>query len=280
MPLSFIPMEEMTGLCQRTIKRFGVEKHSDLPTGMTDHESDFLLYLLAKKNPGKILQIGAGSGGTSALILNVIQDNQRLYSVDSSKIFYQDEDSPTGFIVDALCQEEQKRRHTKFYGYDVIEVIEEIGGDIDFVIIDTGEDLPGELLTLIALVPLLAGKAHVLLHNIGLDIATGRARKDFLHFSQVCACKIAFSSIISRHKYVPDMPFANISCAVFEKELREDTIHSIFHNLSIPWSVYPGDLIPLYQDFISQYYDSKLLQLFNDILPIQSRIVALRGDMD
>ena len=77
-----------------------------------------------------------------------------LYSCDLETKDYMDNSLEIGYIVkDFLPNLIDKWK--LFTGNTTLAFIEQIGGEIDFVVIDTAHVMPGEVLTLIEILPFL-----------------------------------------------------------------------------------------------------------------------------
>ena len=103
----------------------------------------FINGLIRKYKPKKLLEIGVCSGGMSATILNAIKDREDafLYSCDLETKHYLETNFSVGSIVKYYFPEFLNK--WKLYtGNTTSAFIEEFGGDIDFVFIDTAHVMP------------------------------------------------------------------------------------------------------------------------------------------
>ncbi len=126
---------------------------------------------IKKFRPKRIVEVGVAAGGTTAVILNCIKllnYSCEMYSVDICKRYYQDTSKRTGFIAEQLITEEFANfvKHRFLLGKTVAASLDEIGREIDFVILDTMHSLPGELLDFISLYPFLNKKAVIVFHDV------------------------------------------------------------------------------------------------------------------
>ncbi len=203
--------------------------------------------------PKKILEVGVSSGGSAALILNAIKDidGAHLYSVDYCENAYRYPDKQSGFLVDEKFPE-LKNKWTIYRGGDVSKFIEEIGGDIDLVLIDTMHIHPWESLNFLCVLPFMKrnNNSWVILH----DIAAHFFAANFL------ACRYLWSHAVSdeklspapetednsnyKRKYGRNIPhFANIGAF----KITDDTfkyIGNVFEALLNPWISLPVDTVP------------------------------------
>ena len=111
---------------------------------MSNDEIWFLKYFIKKFNPKKIVEIGISAGGNTVNLLRWKHKNAQLFSIDISTEWYKDRTKLSGFMADEL----KIKENWKIYrGCDYLDIYEEIGNDIDLIIIDTVHTLPGEFFT-------------------------------------------------------------------------------------------------------------------------------------
>ena len=110
---------------------------------MSEFESAFLCGALKKFSPKKILEVGVAGGATTAIILQTLEDigePYEMHSVDLSERFYRQPKLNTGFMA-AFAKEKVfgklRGTHEFHLGKVLPQVIDEIGGEIDFMILDT-----------------------------------------------------------------------------------------------------------------------------------------------
>ena len=115
---------------------------------MGKNEYYFVNGLIRLYKPKKLLEIGVCSGGMSAAILNSIKDikGAMLYSCDLEKNNYKINNNT--FKVGHFVFKNFRNLMTKwklYTGNTTSAFIEKIGGNIDFVFIDTAHVMPGEV---------------------------------------------------------------------------------------------------------------------------------------
>ncbi|MDR1741281.1 MAG: class I SAM-dependent methyltransferase [Synergistaceae bacterium] len=148
-----------------------VEGAVEGPSEMLRVERLFLNGLVRRLEPKKLLEVGVAAGGSSCVLLNAMDDGAVLHSVDWSGRYYRDKAKATGWLVDEVAGE---RRHfdttrwRRHFDRDVSEVIEEIGGGVDFALLDTVHAHPAETLSFISIFPFLTPDAVVVLHDVNL----------------------------------------------------------------------------------------------------------------
>lgn len=241
---------------------------------MSKTERYFLNGMIRHIKPKKILEVGVSAGGSSAIILNAIKDMPEsiLYSVDYSKHWYRNKNKNTGFIINECFPELADKWHL-LAGNDVSFVIEDIGADIDFVLLDTVHIHPWETLNFVCVLPFLKVGTWVVLHDIALHL--------FNH--QFLACRYLFDYVDSDNKIVssPHNVFAVddfinelcFSSNIGAFEITENThsnIKKIFLSLTLPWGIEINQRdIHKITNIINKYYGSELISIFEDVLKLQ-----------
>ena len=223
---------------------------------LSDIEQRFLNGLICFFKPQKILEIGVSKGGSSALILNAIQNinGSFLYSMDINKKNYIYNRKDTGFLVDEKYS--YLKQKWKLYTGDIpCEFIEEVGGNIDFVFIDTVHVLPGEFLNFLEVFPFLKKNAIVVLHDIS-QIGMRISSNDRL-FSILKGIKII--PIQENESFV-----SNIGAVILDEDIN-DRLFDVFFGIYTSWSYYPprNQINKLTQHFV-KYYGEKYINVFKE----------------
>lgn len=243
---------------------------------MAASEREFLTELILQYNPKKILEVGVAAGASSVLMLNAIKNNPdvEFHSVDYRTEYYRDANKKTGFIVDEYPELKDRR---KFYSGDFVsKFLDEIGGDIDFCLIDTMHCLPGELLDFIMILPYLKENAVVVLHDTNLHTFI----QDCQYVNNMLLSVISGKKLIlEEHEdkfyhnvlnVVYNLPFANIGAVVINKKIQIERIWDVFNLLTQRWNYLPTpeDLCE-FRRFIKANYDLYYCQFFEKILTYQ-----------
>ncbi|MDR2523791.1 MAG: class I SAM-dependent methyltransferase [Synergistaceae bacterium] len=200
---------------------------------MTVLERKFLNGLLNYFRPRKILEVGVSAGGSSAIILNTIKNNEKakLFSVDYSMSYYKDSSFDVGWKAKELFPDNQQ--WILKTGVDAAEVIEEIGSGIDFVLLDTVHRHPAETLSFISIFPYLSPHCVVVLHDINLfDPDLSEVNTAYATY----ATKILFDTITA-DKIIPAFD-NNIYPNIGAFQINEDTlkyISDVLRSLYFPW---------------------------------------------
>ena len=147
------------------------EKIGERKTDLSDVDLGFICGLIKEQRPQKIVEVGVSAGGTSCVILNCLEKlklESEFYSVDLSYTYHYDPSKRCGYqISDAAKYLNNLERHKLFLGRNIAQVLEnEIGKDIDMLILDTIHYLPGELLDFLVCLPFLSQYAVVVLDDL------------------------------------------------------------------------------------------------------------------
>jgi len=237
------------------------------PTLMFLNEYYFINGLIRKYKPKKLLEIGVCSGGMSAVILNAIMDRDDtfLYSCDLEKDNYINSGYKVGSVVKNNFPEFQKK--WKLYtGNTTSAFIEEIGGDIDFVFIDTAHVMPGEVLNMIEIFPFLKKGAI-----IGFDDIDHQTRSSLYNITNFYPCNNLLFSILRGKKIIPiknknTFIFSKIGAVILD-ENQEQYYFEYFYLLTNIWSYIPNKFeIILIRNLISKYYKPFYLSMFDKAL--------------
>ena len=242
---------------------------------MTEFESAFLCGLIKENRPHKILEIGIAAGGTTAIILQCLYDLKmfdcELISADLNEKFYRGGDRKTGFLAQEIKPHVNGINHRFFLGHVIAETIEEIGGDIDLVVLDTVHFLPGEVLDFPVVLPFLSENAIVVLHDIAYHHIW---KKDGIS-NQVLL------DAITGEKIVPmDLDKAQTTAMpnIGAVRINDDTkkyIDAVFYSLTLPWHYIPRDTqLNIYRDFYVRYYDENIIKLFDTAVQLNKVLLS------
>ena len=204
---------------------------------MSEFEHGFICGLLKANNPRKILEIGVASGGTTAVILKCLEDmgqQAEMFSVDISCKWYRDGSKETGFLVNKMENIGENIQHKFLLGNSIPYYMDEIGTEIDFLLLDTAHSLPGELLDFLVCFPYLKDGCIVVLHDVAENVLTGRPIEN--------ATKLLFDIVKAEKYYILDadkLPcgISNIAAFKIDEETRR-RIGDIFSALANPWGYF------------------------------------------
>lgn len=238
-----------------------LEEDDGYGSEMDETQLAFLCGLIRRYKPQKIVEVGVAAGGTTSIILNCISmlklDSQ-MFSIDLSTNFYGDKERKTGYLIDE-CKKilDMKPDHTLYTGEYAVKHLEKIGGNIDFLILDTVHSLPGELLDFLAFFPFLKEGAVVVLHDIALN--------HFHNQPTQIATKILFDSVFAEKLFgiIDDGTLLNIGAFTITGDTGK-YIDSVFSALTLTWGYeVQKEELDLYRNFYSKYYSEDNLELFD-----------------
>lgn len=223
---------------------------------MKKSEQAFLCGLIKKYAPEKILEVGIAAGATSLVLLNAIKKlglSSKMYSVDLSEMYYMDNTKNTGFLLkEAASYGLDLTNHSLLLGKVAAARMEGIGEGIDFLILDTTHQLPGEVLEFLALLPYLTKDAVVVVHDTAHHFYTPNGYASSVLFHSVVADKF----LNNANGYV--------NIAAFR--LNEDTrkyIADVFAGLFMPWTYLPSeDDFSHYEKLLRSNYSEEQFKLY------------------
>ena len=209
-------------------------------TLITKQEQSLICELIRRKKPKKILEVGVHSGGTSAVILKCIETlniDSKLYSVDLAEDIGR---GPVGFVVSSCGVHFNTQNWTLYTGHTIAEVIDEIGENIDLLVLDAAHILPGECLDFLTVYPYLSANAMVVTHDIFLS-SNSYTTKDWN------ATAVLYSTVVAdKYLLIDDSmdPDSRVLCNIGAFQINEDTgkyIENIFEGLHLSWFCIPPE---------------------------------------
>lgn len=239
---------------------------------MSEEQSAFLCGLLKKYRPNKIVEIGVAAGGTTAVMLNCIDLlglETELFSIDLYENFYRDSSKRTGYLAEE-CKTilQGKFEHALYTGRYAVEYIDDIGEDIDFLVLDTVHSMPGEILDFLAYCSHLKAGCVVVMHDISLN-----------HFSDNTdgfATRILFNSVTAVKMVCSDI---NIGAFIVADDTNQN-IDNVFSALMITWKYFPrSEELSLYRDCYKKYYTDENLKAFDLAVQFNQKTILRRIDL-
>ena len=245
------------------LEKENIDKYSELKdkikgtVELAPSQANFIVYLLKKYNPKKILELGVSAGGSSLLILDTIKDieDAHLYSIDYVDYWYKDKNKSVGFVVEEKAPE-LLNKWTLNTGNLACKFMEQICPnniqDIDFCFIDTMHVRPGEILDFLMVLPYLKKNAVVVFHDTCLHYCSNPINPNF-------DVNCILMSAIKGKKFQPkynDIP--NIGAIVLDDDIN-DRIFDVFNLLILKWSYMINDedyktLLNFYEKHYDEYY--------------------------
>ena len=255
---------------------------------MHRRESGFICGLAEVAHPKKILEVGVESGGTTTMLLQQLEDFKEpyeMYSVDLNQRLHNEE---IGLLV-TFAKENNllappsiiNERHKLYLGKYLPQVIDEIGSNIDFVILDTVHYTPGEILDFLVMLPYLKEGAIVVLHDVSLN-----QLNDPFHKSDAHATGLLFSSVYAKEKFLnfkPEtrwVPYSYPNIAAFTvNHMTRENVENVFLALMLTWHYLPDENeIKIYRDFYNEHYPAKLVDIFNECVASNRNNVTFAKD--
>lgn len=232
---------------------------------MSSWQHGFMCGLIKKYKPKKILEIGVSAGGTTAVLMNTLQlldYEAQFFSVDCLDYYYRDTSKKAGFVAiwtrDYFKSKGSiKWRHKLLTGGCVCNYLDEIGKDIDFLVLDAAHSCPGEILDFLVCFPFLSDDAIVVMHDLVLHfdgIKGGFA-------TQLLMDTVVGNKMVGRDE--SDSHYSSPNIGAFQ--ITEDTgkyIENVFLSLNILWDYFPHEM-KLYRSVIEKNYHQDMLEIFD-----------------
>lgn len=238
---------------------------------MTSFQHAFLCGLIKEERPKKIVEIGVSAGGTTSTMLLCLKNlnmEAEIYSVDLAEKWYRNEKYETGFVAKKLFEgfEGEKISHQFLLGHSIPFFLDQIGNNIDFLVLGTMHILPGELLDFIICLPYLKNECMVVIHDTIENHLTCRNAE--------IVTKLLFDTVTAEEKYLMweegnISSFPNIAAFKVNDRTREEA-RDLFSTMTINWGYFLDDNDKLkYRESILQNYGEKYLRLFDKIESLQ-----------
>ena len=242
----------------------------------------FINGLIRKYKPKKIIEIGVCSGGTSAAILNAINDIEgaMLYSCDLEKKHYFKSYFDVGYVVNDYFPQ-FKNKWKLYTGNTTAAFIDEIGKDIDFAFIDTAHVMPGEVLNVIEILPFLKKNAIIAFDDINDQAKSYIYGLDFFYpCNNLLISVLRGKKIIFEQSKNKPFDFKKLGAIILDDN-QEKYYYDYFYLLSNNWSYMPREFeIATIRNFIEKYYDEYYLQMFDKAVQINYERLKKKGLLD
>ena len=257
------------------IKRLIVDGSAE----MNEFQHAFVAGLFKKYKPRKILEIGIAAGGTTCFLHECKKKygyKLEIFSVDKFENYYRVPSKKTGHLLKemVMCDgyEDILEYQHLLIGKSIPFYIEEIGNNVDFLIIDTTHALPGELLDFFVCLPYLKEGAIVVLHDTVCNI---------LENSNSFATKILFDVVKAKkivNFNVDEEKYTGLP-NIMAFEITEDTkvnAKDVLSALTLNWQYGLEDDEKLkYAQLISNNYGDSFRNLFLGIATVNIRNLYL-----
>ena len=233
---------------------------------MSQEEHGFICGLIRDHRPKKVLEVGVAGGGTTAVIMNCLNEfcpNASMYSIDINKECYKREGRQTGFQLDAVRDFLPNIDNHRFLlGKELPCVIEQIGSNIDFLILDTVHAMPGEFLDFICALPFLKDGAVVVLHDVSEHC---RVNTPHGYCTRLLLCSVTAEKYYNVDETDDVRGFFNIAAFKIDQSTRAE-IENVILALSVTWQYIPSaEMMGNYYDVYKKYYTEKQVNLLQKI---------------
>lgn len=241
---------------------------------MSKSDHGFLCGLIRQFRPRKILELGVAEGGTTAVIMNALKCadcRSTVYSVDLREKFYKDPSRETGYVYHDLKERiTGGSTHRFLLGKALPEVIGQIGDSIDFAILDTTHQLPGEILDFLCLLPFMKEHGVIVLHDIGVYYGSYFSDELYRVAHTRIATKILFD-VVKGRKYYNACPGDIPNIGAFQTGADAwESVTDVFSSLMLSWSYLPD--VGAYKKIYEKYYDESCLELFDIAVDMNRRM--------
>ncbi len=207
---------------------------------MSKEDIELLICELVRHKPKKVVEIGMSAGGTTCIILDNITKDATLYSVDINRKYYRDETKKAGYIAENVYDETRHASWERFLGVDICDCVEQIGHDIDFVILDTVHALPGEFLSFMSILPYMSDQCVLILHDLSMHVGYKVANKVNSSYEEESFCtSLLFNAIISYDKILANAEMPNCGAIIINKQLVMKNMFMIINMLFVKWNYMP-----------------------------------------
>ena len=189
----------------------------------------------------------------------------QMHSIDVLTAYWEDTSKPIGFMGEVAKQILGVKSHSLYRGTILPNIVDKIGGDIDFVVLDTAHLLPGEILDFLVVLPYLKSDAVICLHDIAeqhyqnkLEFATGAL------FASVNANKII--NLLPVDSLSVKWP--NIGAFQVTSETKTNILDVVLA-LSLPWGyLMPPEQMRSYSNAIHKLYDEDVCKIYDEAVKI------------
>lgn len=238
---------------------------------MTNSQLAFLCGVLKSKRPKKVVEVGVAHGGTTCVILECMKEIgaiTQLHCVDILTQCYRAHGKRTGYAVDiAFKYLPGNIAHYWHLGNVLPAFLDEIGDEIDLLILDTVHSMPGEMLDFLAALPYLSPNAVVILHDITLNQIT--------HNAFGYATRIVYDVAVAEKIIADGVDPGEILPGIGAFEITEDTfkyIEKCFSALAITWNYdLPDKELEQYRKIYQKFYEDSLVDLYQKAIAVNRK---------
>lgn len=215
----------------------------------------FLAGLVRRYRPKTLLEVGVSAGGSSALLLHVLDKlgmESEVVSVDLSERWNKDAAYATGWAAKKLYPE--KKNWRLYTGNFLPEIIEELNLEFDFCFLDTVHALPGELLDYLVVLPFMPEGSIIAMHDTSL----------YYQVKDALATRVLYDACVGKKIIPPQLTQsdANLSAFQITSETYKHVVN-IFSALYLPWAyLVDAAQFHIYYAFFKKYYGEEAAEWF------------------
>lgn len=245
---------------------------------MNEKEHGFICGLIRDHRPQKVVEVGVAGGGTTAVIMNCLGElcpDARMYSVDISEECYKREGKQTGFQLSTVRNLLPNiDNHMLFLGKELPCLIEQIGNNIDFLVLDTVHIMPGEFLDFLCALPFLKDGAIVVLHDVSEHC---RVNNPYGYCTRLLLCSVTAEKYYNVEESDDIRGFFNIAAFRADQSTRSE-IENVILALSVAWQYIPSEkMLNNYYAVYKTYYTEKQFSLLQKIVERHRYIEEFAG---
>lgn len=239
---------------------------------MNAFQHAFVAGLVKEYKPKKIIEIGVAAGGTTCFLHECVKRNgyrANIFSVDKFEMYYRVPTKSTGYLLEEMSKcpgyEDIVFFQRTLIGKSIPYFLNDIGNNIDFLLLDTTHSLPGELLDFLICLPYLKNGSVVVLHDtINNLVNCNDSFATKILFDVVKAKKIVnFNIDEEKYTRLPN---------IMALEITEDTkanVKDILSALTLNWQYgLEDDEILKYSQVINNNYGESFTNLFLGIATV------------
>ena len=225
-----------------------------------DENCMFLAGLLKRYRPKTLLEVGVSAGGSSALMLHVLDQlglESELVSVDLRERWFHDQKFATGWAAKKLYPDKKNwHLHT---GKFLPEIIEDLNLEFDFCFLDTAHAIPGEILDFLVVLPFMREGGVVALHDTALYF--------FNNHYKAFATRVLLASAVGRKIAPRKLSEKDANFGAFQ--ITQDTykyVGDVFSALGMPWGyLLDRRQFQIYHDFFLRWYGRDAAEWFSSL---------------
>jgi hypothetical protein len=151
-----------------------------------------------------------------------------------------------------------------------LRFLDEIGGDIDFALLDTMHTNPGEILDFLMILPFLRDDATIVFHDTQLHLYMSKELNGWTFTNCLLMSAIYGEKIIPEYLSKNNngkQHFPNIGAVKINSDTKK-RVFDIFNLLTIRWVHYiPGDDdLQEILAFFARYYDSRFIEYLKEVI--------------